>query len=177
MAQALFCAARPVSGLPAVAADVVPLNEEDGHALTASDLAVKNQRLPEIPREQRWSITLCLVVAGEGRQGAHRQHEGGYRQQHDDTLHEHNLPTQTGLGCTCWLTWAGLTGPALDKGERAMLSPDIRIERKAQFLAQRNLGGELNGKFDNHLADAIQSSSPTERQKAIEATENTPNNA
>jgi len=58
-----------------------------------------------------------------------------------------------------------------------MLSPDIRIERKAQFLAQRNLGGELNGKFDNHLADAIQSSSQTERQQAIEAFENTPNNA
>jgi hypothetical protein len=70
----------------------------------------------------------------------------------------------------------------LDKGEqRAMLFPSTTIERKAQFLAQRNLGGELNGKFDNHLADAIQSSSPTERQqaldKAIEAVENTPNNA
>jgi len=58
-----------------------------------------------------------------------------------------------------------------------MLSPDIRIERKAQFLAQRNLGGELNGKFDNHLAYAIQSSSLTERQQAIEAFENTPNKA
>jgi hypothetical protein len=58
-----------------------------------------------------------------------------------------------------------------------MLFPTTTIERKAQFLAQRNLGGELNGKFDNHLADAIQSSSPTERQQAIEAFENTPNNA
>jgi len=58
-----------------------------------------------------------------------------------------------------------------------MLFPTTTIERKAQFLAQRNLGGELNGKFDNHLADAIQSSSLTERQQAIEAFENTPNNA
>ena len=58
-----------------------------------------------------------------------------------------------------------------------MLFPTTTIERKAQFLAQPNLGGELNGKFDNHLADAIQSSSLTERQQAIEAFENTPNNA
>jgi hypothetical protein len=66
-----------------------------------------------------------------------------------------------------------------------MLSPNTTIERKAKFLAQRNLGAELNGTFENHLADAIQSviqsSSPTERQqaldKAIEAVENTPNNA
>jgi hypothetical protein len=58
-----------------------------------------------------------------------------------------------------------------------MLFPTTTIERKAQFLAQRNLGGELNGKFDNHLAYAIQSSSQTERQQAIEAFENTPNNA
>ena len=58
-----------------------------------------------------------------------------------------------------------------------MLFPTTTIERKDQFLAQRNLGGELNGKFDNHLADAIQSSSPTERQQAIGAFENTPNNA
>jgi hypothetical protein len=65
-----------------------------------------------------------------------------------------------------------------------MLSPNTTIERKAKFLAQRNLGAELNGTFENHLADAvhsvIQSSSPTERQqapdKAIEAHENTPNN-
>ena len=65
-----------------------------------------------------------------------------------------------------------------------MLSPDTRIERKAKFLALRNLGAELNGTFENHLADAvqsfIQSSSPTERQqapdKAIETHENTPNN-
>ena len=58
-----------------------------------------------------------------------------------------------------------------------MLFPTTTIERKAQFLAQRNLGGELNGKFDKHLAYAIQSSSLTERQQAIEAIENTPNNA
>jgi hypothetical protein len=62
-----------------------------------------------------------------------------------------------------------------------MLSPNTRIEREAKFLAQRNPGAELNGKFENHLADAIQSSSPTERQqaldKAIEAVENAPNNA
>jgi hypothetical protein len=62
-----------------------------------------------------------------------------------------------------------------------MLSPNTRIEREAQFLAQRNPRGQLNGKFENHLADAIQSSSPTERQqaldKAIEAVENTPNDA
>jgi hypothetical protein len=66
----------------------------------------------------------------------------------------------------------------LDKGEqRAMLFPSTTIERKAQFLAQRNLGGKLNGKFDNHLAGAIQSSSQTKRQQAIEAIENTPNTA
>jgi hypothetical protein len=62
-----------------------------------------------------------------------------------------------------------------------MLSPNTRIEREAKFLAQRNPGGELNGKFETNLADAIQSSSPTERQqaldKAIEAVENAPNNA
>ena len=58
-----------------------------------------------------------------------------------------------------------------------MLFPTTTIERKTQFLAQRNLGGELNGRFDNHLAGAIQSSSQTERQQAIEAFENTPNNA
>ena len=65
-----------------------------------------------------------------------------------------------------------------------MLSPNTTIERKAKFLAQLNLGAELNGTFENYLADAvqsvIQSSSPTERQqapdKAIEAHENTPNN-
>ena len=65
-----------------------------------------------------------------------------------------------------------------------MLSHNTTIERKAKFLAQRNLGAELNGTFENHLADAvqsvIQSSSPTERQqapdKAVEAHENTPNN-
>jgi hypothetical protein len=58
-----------------------------------------------------------------------------------------------------------------------MLFPTTRIERKAQFLAQRNLGGELNGKFDTHVAGAIQSSSQTERQQAIEAFENTLNTA
>ena len=58
-----------------------------------------------------------------------------------------------------------------------MLFPTTTIERKTQFLAQRNLGGELNGKFDNHLAGAIQSSSQTERQQVIEAVENAPNNA
>ena len=58
-----------------------------------------------------------------------------------------------------------------------MLFPTTTIEHKARFLAQHNLGGELNGKFENHLADAIQSSSPTERKQALEAVENAPNNS
>ena len=58
-----------------------------------------------------------------------------------------------------------------------MLFPTTTIERKAQFLAQLTPEVALNGKFENHLADAIQSSSPTERQQAIEAFENTQNTA
>jgi hypothetical protein len=65
-----------------------------------------------------------------------------------------------------------------------MLFPSTRIERKYhQSLEQLDPEHEveLNGTFENHLADAIQSSSLTERQqaldKAIEAYENTPNDA
>jgi hypothetical protein len=66
--------------------------------------------------------------------------------------------------------------------ERAMLFPSTRIERKYhQSLEQLDPELELNGTFTNHLADAIQSSSRSERQqaldKAIEAYENTPNDA
>ena len=65
-----------------------------------------------------------------------------------------------------------------------MLFPSTRIERKyPQSLEQLDPEHEveLNGTFENHLADAIQSSSLTERQqaldKAIEAYESAPNNA
>jgi hypothetical protein len=65
-----------------------------------------------------------------------------------------------------------------------MLFPSTRIERKyPQSLEQLDPKHalELDGTFTNHLSDAIQSSSLTERQqaldKAIEAYENTPNDA
>jgi hypothetical protein len=60
-----------------------------------------------------------------------------------------------------------------------MQFPSTRIERKYhQSLEQLDPEHkvELNGTFENHLADAIQTSSPNERQqaldKAIEACEN-----
>ena len=65
-----------------------------------------------------------------------------------------------------------------------MLFPSTTIERKYhQSLEQLDPEHELklNGTFENHLADAIQSRSRTERQqaldKAIETYENTPNYA
>jgi len=64
-----------------------------------------------------------------------------------------------------------------------MLSANGRIERKYRLLEQLDPkhAAALDRTFTNHLAAAIQASSASERQqaldKAIQAVENGPNNA
>ena len=50
-----------------------------------------------------------------------------------------------------------------------MLFANERIERKYRLLEQLDPkhAAELDGTFVNHLSDAIQASSPTERQQAL----------
>lgn len=68
--------------------------------------------------------------------------------------------------------------PAADKGKSAMPSANERIERKTRLLEQIDPEHEvdLEDTFVNLLAAAIQASSPSERQqaldKAVEAYEN-----